>query len=126
MASKFAGAVKSVGTIAESLIEKRFPRLKEPGVFIAYLFRDGSLQKDGAEVDGIAKRLSGEAAYYAQAFADVDPDDRAETCFAIEVSGDAWDPMDDRQKEALISRLLRHFSVTKQTSPQGITKTVLA
>jgi hypothetical protein len=92
MAKTFSDAEETVGMIAKGLIPNFHPELADARML--YIFVDKAGSKNGRELWGKAKKVSGIFEWY------------AEKDFMLEIAKDKWDELDATQRRALVDHLL--------------------
>lgn len=116
MATKFRPA-PAVAKIADPLIKRHHDHLV--GVRIDYLFRDKAQVSKGRPIWGVARKITGMAAYLGAK----EHDETREGCdpfFVIEVAEDVWGGLTDKQRTALVDHELAHCAVT--VDDEGVLK----
>ena len=81
---------------------------------IVYLFRDDIPTEAGKAVWGTARKITGRAAFLAQAD-DADPGTENDPFFVIEMSEPVWLGLSEEQQTALLDHELSHLSVDPES-----------
>lgn len=102
-----------VAAIAEKIIAAHHAHLAD--VRVEFVFRDKAAKKNGKEVGGTARKVSGLNAFLARD--GEQGGDYSEDFFVIEIAEDIWSELTPHQKQALVDHELMHctFEIDEKT-----------